>query len=58
MLNNNNLKLKSLKSAIRNGWDRVDQELIDNCINHVHKRLNEIFQFEFISVNLLLKNYF
>ena len=35
---------EDLKSAIRNGWDSVDQELIDNCINHVHKILNEIFE--------------
>ena len=35
---------ENLKPAIRNGWDSVDKELIDNCINHVHKRFNEIFQ--------------
>ena len=29
---------EDLKSAIRNGWDIVDQELINNCINYVHKR--------------------
>ena len=35
---------KDHKSAIRDDWDSVDQELIDNCINHVLKRLNEIFE--------------
>ena len=41
---------EDLESAIRNGWDNVNQELIDNCINHVHERLNEIFEsnWEFI----------
>ena len=35
---------ENLKSAMRNGGDSVDQKIIDNCINHVHAILNEIFE--------------
>ena len=42
MLKNNHLKPKKILN--QQSLDSVDQELINNFINHVHKRLNEIFE--------------
>jgi len=36
--------LAELETAIRKEWENITQENIDNCINHVQKRIEEVYE--------------